>query len=107
MAKSNCRDLGYSKQPGRCNAAVAGYDFVVVGDENRIGEPETGYAVGDLPYLLLGMRASVPLVRLQGGEFTILDVQAVLGHVDLRSVITLPLTDFSAARTVAEVLEHT
>ncbi len=56
-------------------AAMPGDDFVVIVDEDRIGEAEPGDAVGDLPDLLFGMRAGIAGKRPQARDRHRLDGQ--------------------------------
>jgi len=47
---------------------MASDDFIIIADENRVGEAEALDAVGDLPNLLPRMGARVTRVRLEAFE---------------------------------------
>jgi hypothetical protein len=64
-----------AQKPSGFQAAMPGDDFVVIVDEDRIGEAEPGDAVGDLPDLLFGMRAGIAGKRLQARDRHRLDGQ--------------------------------
>jgi len=67
------RHVFEAEKLGGLQPAMAGDDFVIVVDEDRIGEAEPGDAVGNLPDLLFGMCAGIARKRPQARDSHRLD----------------------------------
>jgi hypothetical protein len=68
MGQAHRGDALESQELGCLHSSVPGDDPVLVADQHRVGEAEPSDALGDLPDLLLGMRAGVFAIRPQAPQ---------------------------------------